>query len=217
MCKWYSLRYMMHKPRSRENLDGTTLLLISRVQECGDRMHWEIKGISSERARSLAAYLDRATSTSASSSSSGHRERSDSPTSTSSETSNRLSSAATTAPTSISDAEEGDLSIAVTDGNEDLPSLTPVKPRFLELCVDSGRYSKTVGEVNLTYIKSDGELFQLIVNVYKHERANRGLIRPHLPQRLRNFLGKVNLEWSFTEPSKIIFRKVRPLHIHFRA
>lgn len=35
----------------------------------------------------------------------------------------------------------------------------PTKPKYLELCINTGQYSTSLGEIDLSHVKSDGELF----------------------------------------------------------
>ena len=180
----------------------------------------------------MAAYLDRANSNTSSSSSSRNSNSSSSPSNTS-----NTSTEATSLPSNGDFHLDGDVSIAVSQPQDEAVVERRIKPRFLELCVNTGPYCKELGEISLTNIKSDGELFHDIAATYRRVRGERGIIRLGLPafckarseqpctdnalfdvlsvvlnkmipNGLQRWLGNIRCQFSFMKPSSIIFRKV---------
>ena len=49
----------------------------------------------------------------------------------------------------------------------------PTKPKYLELCINTGQYSTSLGEIDLSHVKSDGELFIKIRERYREMRPFR--------------------------------------------
>jgi len=68
---------------------------------------------------------------------------------------------------------------------------TPVRREALQLCIETGKYSLELGELELYMPESDGILFQKIRKRYEHSRHSA------LPMRLR-----------FSKPDRVIFVKV---------
>lgn len=91
---------------------------------------------------------------------------------------------------------------------EIVASLADISPRYLELCINTGSYVKTLAEIDISNVNSDGELFQKLANVYHHKRNTKLSIHLKIPK----WTGKPWLEyqigWSFRKPSAVIFRKV---------
>ena len=47
------------------------------------------------------------------------------------------------------------------------------QPKYLELCINTGQYSTSLGEIDLSHVKSDGELFLKIWERYREMRPFR--------------------------------------------
>ena len=84
-------------------------------------------------------------------------------------------------------------------------------PRFIELCINSGRNRKIVAEIDLTEMKTDAEVFSAIAGTYRQSRKGRGCVAVKLPQLLERYVNIPLFECYFVRPSDIIFRKVRQL------
>ena len=92
----------------------------------------------------------------------------------------------------------------------------PSKPSsFLELCINTGQFQRDLGEINITKMDSDGELFEAIADTYYIERARRTSINLRIPKYLTALLpnrpNRQMNQWAILKPSAVIFRKVRAL------
>ncbi len=173
--------------------------------DCGQAMYWDIKGISARKAEELASFFDWKNTMAGDSSSNPQQTGS-----LSRPPQAHINIVSGTAHKQSADAQANKpasnlRSILTSRANPPQPALVP---RFLELCVNTGQYSRTVGEANITCIASDGELFSLISDVYYRERAKRGFFQVQTPRIMRGVLGKRRFQWSFLKPTSIIFRKV---------
>ena len=78
-------------------------------------------------------------------------------------------------------------------------------PRYLEICINTGNYIKTLGELDITNVSSDGDLFRKIADIYHENGAGHGSIHCNIPNRfglvskIRSFNGifKNRLQLSF--------------------
>lgn len=168
-------------------------------------MYWDIKGISAQKAKELASYFDWKNTMAGDSSSNLQPNGS-----LSRPPQAHLNIVSGGAHKQSADAQANKPASNLQSNftsRANPPQLTLI-PRFLELCVNTGQYSRTVGEANITSIKSDGELFSLISDVYYRERAKRGIFQVQTPRFMRGVLGKRRFQWSFLKPTSIIFRKV---------
>ena len=80
--------------------------------------------------------------------------------------------------------------------------------RFLELCIDTNDYSKLVGEIDVTNVNSDRDLFQEIINTYICKREKRSMTRVKTIRHWSRLCNSKLFQWSFTKPSSVIFRRV---------
>ena len=181
--------------------------------DCGRRLYWDIPGITAHDAEELAVYFD-ATDTltgepSCGSSSSGS-------VTTPQEAHISLSSGSDTKQPAGALQKESILSLDHIQISEPDPQLANCTPRFLEICVDTSEYSKTVGEADITNTTTDGGLFSLISHIYYRERSSRGFYQIPIPKFLRRYIGRRQLRWSFLKPTSISFRKVS-FHPHSHA
>jgi hypothetical protein len=62
----------------------------------------------------------------------------------------------------------GNLDIQVKHHNQ---QVSTSQLRYLELCVNTGRHIVTLGEINITGVRSDGDLFREIVARYRQLRV----------------------------------------------
>lgn len=84
-----------------------------------------------------------------------------------------------------------------------------VNPRFLELCVNTGSYSKTLGEIDITHINSDGELFDSILRMYREKRCRYGLIHFSVPKCFGDRWRYAKFTLQLQKPSSVVLLKVR--------
>ena len=56
-------------------------------------------------------------------------------------------------------------------------------PRYLEICVNTGNYIKTLGELDITNVSSDGDLFSKIADIYHENGAGHGFLHCNIPKR----------------------------------
>jgi hypothetical protein len=97
-------------------------------------------------------------------------------------------------------------SVLLDDNSPRTPSLYP---RFLELCVNTSRYGRTLGEIDVTDVNSDGELFAKTADTYEKKRDTHGLIQISLPKWFRSEARDIRFQWRFQKPNSVIFRRVR--------
>ena len=97
---------------------------------------------------------------------------------------------------------------ATLSGTTLAPSVLLI-PRFLELCINRGVYAKTLGEVNVTEVGSDGELFQKIASMYYEKRSNHSVMLSKAPRFFENSWRRLSERWRLQKPASVIFRKVR--------
>ena len=173
--------------------------------------HWNISSsISDVKAAALADSLDTRRH---GSSSVGSSDRQDANSSASSSPQSQASSTDAandiTPPSSATDGEDGDLCLRIPAvvGEEDVQ--TPLTPRFIELCVNSGRNKKIVAEIDLTEMKTDAEIFINIADRYSQSRKGRGCVALIVPKFLRKWIRISQFECFYMRPSDVIFRKVR--------
>ncbi|KAG8528526.1 uncharacterized protein KY384_007444 [Bacidia gigantensis] len=102
---------------------------------------------------------------------------------------------------------QGDLCVEINNEQQHQISPSPFTARYLELCINTGPYRKVVAEIDLTFMKTDAELFTTIAESYRRNRASHGVIRIEVPFPCHKVLRKKRFEMSFTKPSKIISRK----------
>ena len=188
-------------------------------------MHWDIEGITDEDSQDLESYLNQSNTyrTPVSITDEG-RPRSYAPSShssdshssdtrsTVSQTSNSHHSSSGSdqdaiTPASTPEPEEG-RDITEDHTFERINSSSEIFPRYLEICINTGQYSKVVEEINITDVKSDGELFTAIAQTYYKARAERAVIRLHIPEFCSRWFRQTSFQWSMMKPNSFIFRKV---------
>ena len=78
----------------------------------------------------------------------------------------------------------------------------------MEICVSNGPYRKQLIERNITDVKSDGELFQVISDSYYKGRQSQIWSRLSLPHAWQKWLQKCSRQWLLKRPTSKEFRKV---------
>ena len=73
------------------------------------------------------------------------------------------------------------------------------------MCISNGQYKKHLVELNITDIKSDGELFQAIFDSYYKTRQHQIWF---LPTRLQQGVQLYSRRWRLKKPTAKEFRKV---------
>jgi hypothetical protein len=63
-------------------------------------------------------------------------------------------------------------------------SCPTIDSSFLELCVNTGEYHKSLGEIDLKHVKSDGDFFQAIRTEYSNIRGIRQKFRILKPAKV---------------------------------
>ncbi len=169
-------------------------------------MYWDIEGISPSRAADLARYLDRNTEKPGPASSEPQQVRDLRHPYSSSASMPAIGQPEEALPTNVS--FPASTSPYVPQYPTSMSTQTAAEPRYLELCVNTGEFKRSVSETNLSCVASDGELFELISMNYYRTRATRGFLRLQAPKVLSKFWGRNKLRWSFLKPTSIIFRKV---------
>lgn len=86
-------------------------------------------------------------------------------------------------PSSLSNTAIGNM----TEVTFDPPLLIPRPSQFFEVCVNTGNYEVRLQEINLSWVMSDSDLFQLIWGRYSHSRGYR-IRRIFLKPRDVNFV-----------------------------
>ena len=175
-------------------------------QDCGEEMYWDIKGLSIERAKTLSQRLNHPTGTvsnpQAPASNPG--------------TSEIIMPPAAHAPSQVLDyrirympISRSPSSQSIYNSQEQIHAQAIRNPRFIELCINNGIYSKALGEVDISNANSDAGTFDRIANMYYEKRNKRGVILAKLPNMFGNTLAKYRLQLRFQKPASITFRKVR--------
>ena len=173
-------------------------------------MYWDIKGLSIERAKTLSQHLNHPTGTvsnpQAPASNPG--------------TSETVMPPAAHAPSQVLDyrrryipTSTSPSSQSIYNSQEQIHTQAIRNPRFIELCINNGIYSKTLGGVDISNASSDAGTFDRIANVYYEKRNKRGVILAKLPNMFGNTLAKCGLQLRFQKPASITFRKVHSYHI----
>lgn len=168
-------------------------------------MYWDIKGISQQKAIDLALYLDRANAGPAHNTSGPQQGGSllQVPPATLMSVSGR-----DTRRSSSSGIHGTGLNIYTPKVNV-ASFLQPTlhHPMYLEICVNTGKFARSLSETNVSRVTSDGELFELIAEGYYKTRARRNIpsAASKIPWRS---MGHPGARWSLLKPSSILFRKV---------
>lgn len=168
-------------------------------------MYWDVEGISPQRAAELAQYLDR-TNTGPAYMSSG------------SQHGGNLSQPPPAVLPSMPGGnarQQRSSQRQISSLNDYTPSVTNTSslrsttdPCFLELCVNTGEYKRTLNETNISHVSSDGELFELIADSYYETRAMRAFLPLPMPRFLSGLLGQGEFCWSILKPTSVLYRKV---------
>lgn len=179
--------------------------MLTIFQDCGQAMYWDIKRMSSSKEADLTAYLQ------------GHTTR-PGPVFSEPQQGGNLQQRRPYASMPIQGGTGQALS---PSANPQPPSNTyspqnhtssliqmVLEPCFLELCVNTGEYERSVSETDITHIGSDGDLFELIASSYYTLRAERNFLQLWHPKAIGGLLGKRMFRWSFLKPTAIVFRKV---------
>ena len=160
----------------------------------------------------MLASLDRPSNVSSFAAHSNGQHTSRSPSTSSSPRSQHSASDETqtsTPQTSASENEDGDICVDIPEKQEAESAQQLLMPRFIELCINSGRNRKIVAEIDLTEMKTDAEVFSAIAGTYRQSRKGRGCVAVKLPHFLKRFVNIPLFECYFVRPSDITFRKLR--------
>lgn len=179
------------------------------------RTHWDLPSRTSDaEAAALVASLDRPSKILTLATESNRQETNSSP-STSLSAQSQHSTIderhASTPPSSASENENGDVCLEIAQGQEADCTQKPLMPRFIELCINSGRNKRIVAEIDVTEMKTDAEVFVAIADKYRQSRKGRGCVALIVPQFVRRWITISKFECSFMRPGDIVFRKVRAI------
>ncbi|KAL8773574.1 MAG: hypothetical protein Q9209_001679 [Squamulea sp. 1 TL-2023] len=205
--RWKAKLEYMYRPRVQDGYHR-----IEWICDCGKAMYWDVKGISPTKALNLTCYLRGNTTTPAPAFSEPQQGgnvqqlQASVPPPTPGQTHQSLPPRPN--PPSPSNTY-------TPQAPSSLPVLSVFEPRFLELCVNTGRFARNVSETNISRVGSDGELFELVADSYYKTRAARGFLHLRAPQAVSRLWGKHKLRWSFLQPTSILFRKVVSLDFFF--
>ena len=169
-------------------------------------MYWDIEGLSPSRAADLARYLDRNTEKPGPAYSEPQQGGDLQHPYSLSTLTPVIRQSEETLPTNISLPASS--SPYIPQLPTSLSARTAAEPRYLELCVNTGEFKRSVSETNLSCVASNGELFELISMNYYKTRGTRGFLQLRAPNILSQCWGRNRLRWSFLKPTSIIFRKV---------
>lgn len=186
---WYSIRAFC-RPKVAQGFRS-----VEWNCDCGQCMYWDVKGISAQRAEVLASGFT--------CQSYNHPAGVDEPDDSSSSLS---APAAVHSPVLDGTYWSSDVpaSRALFSNNPTISSkaihvrLSP-NYRFLELCINTGTYERTLGEIDITDIDSDGALFEKIATTYREKREKHGIIQLSLPTCFRQSNCQLKLPLAATE------------------
>lgn len=83
---------------------------------------------------------------------------------------------------------------------------------FLEIYTNTGNYIKTLGELDITNVNSDGDLFRKAADIYNEKRAEHGSTRCNIPKRFgRIKIPEISMafsesNFSYLSNGKLIFK-----------
>ena len=81
-------------------------------------------------------------------------------------------------------------------------------PRYLETWINTGNYIKTLGELDITNVSSDGDLFSKIADIYHENGAGYGSLHCNIPKRFGRVSKNQKFQWHFQKPTSAVFRKI---------
>ena len=164
-------------------------------------MHWTVPGLPKERVQKLTDYFSQSSSETNSSGNTGSVH--------SNNPAVRLATTATNSDYGRLTNPSTSSSALTCPPRRKVPSKTSLstrRARYLELCVNTGRYTRTLGEIDITAVDSDGELFEKIAEMYYRQRAGRGCFSVQLPWKM--WQSSIWPICALVIPSSVIFRKV---------
>lgn len=184
---------------------ASTYRRVEWLCDCGRLMYWDIRGISAHRAEDLAGFLSCPTSDPPADNGFALDHSHASTRGFYAPPTAYLPGRQTWGNETTSSTLNLNGSYTFSRANPSAPSISHV--RFLELCVNTGKYERTLGEIDITDIQNDGELFAKIASIYRETRDRSSSMRTGLAKYLGQLWDNCRLRLRLQKPSSVIFRR----------